>query len=179
MASAITTSTSVKPRTPSALAPVLDKTGRRLDTASHPQGRSLFTPLSGEPGDAPPTLFITVFIGIFTHRSRPRALRYRLALRIGCNSTPQTILAFENMHGTIDLSTPDGVVVGIPPIELSSLWACAPRRVRAPGLHRPQNRHVVGRAPSPGAPISSRIAGGDSHARKPEGLLLPASSLYA
>ena len=35
-----------------------------------------------------------------------------------------------------------------------------PRRVRAPGLHPPQNRHLVGRAPSPGFPISSimRIA---------------------
>ena len=27
-----------------------------------------------------------------------------------------------------------------------------PRRVRAPGLHPPQNRHLVGRVPSPGAP---------------------------
>jgi hypothetical protein len=36
-----------------------------------------------------------------------------------------------------------------------------PRRVRAPGLHPPQNRHLVGRVPSPGVPISSimRIAG--------------------
>ncbi len=36
-----------------------------------------------------------------------------------------------------------------------------PRRVRAPGLHPPQNRPLVGQVPSPGAPISSimRIAG--------------------
>jgi len=36
-----------------------------------------------------------------------------------------------------------------------------PRRVRAPGLHPPQNRHRVGWVPSPGVPISStmRIAG--------------------
>ena len=35
-----------------------------------------------------------------------------------------------------------------------------PRRVRAPGLHPPQNQHLVGRVPSPGVPISSimRIA---------------------
>ena len=35
-----------------------------------------------------------------------------------------------------------------------------PRRVRAPGLHPPQNRPLVGRVPSPGVPISSimRIA---------------------
>jgi hypothetical protein len=36
-----------------------------------------------------------------------------------------------------------------------------PRRVRAPGLHPPQNRPLVGRVPSPGVPTSStmRIAG--------------------
>src|SRR6266568_7098131 len=35
-----------------------------------------------------------------------------------------------------------------------------PRRVRAPGLHAPQNRPLVGRVPSPGLPIWSimRIA---------------------
>ena len=35
-----------------------------------------------------------------------------------------------------------------------------PRRVRAPGLHPLQNRHLVGRVPSPGFPVSSimRIA---------------------
>src|SRR3989442_9491498 len=35
-----------------------------------------------------------------------------------------------------------------------------PRRVRAPGLHAPQNRPLVGRAPAPGVPIWSimRIA---------------------
>ena len=30
-----------------------------------------------------------------------------------------------------------------------------PRRVRAPGLHPPQNRPLVGRVPSPGVPIAS------------------------
>ena len=36
-----------------------------------------------------------------------------------------------------------------------------PRRVRAPGLHPPQNRPLVGRVPSPGVPIASimRTAG--------------------
>jgi len=217
----------VKPRTPSALVPVLDKTGGRPDTASPPQGRSLLNPSSGEPGGAPPALFCAVFIGIYNRRFRPGALRYRLALRIGCDSTLQAILSFENMPGTIDLSPTDGVVIGIPPIELSSIWACqpppgegtrptpraalrfsrsqraalksearnpksegnqqseirracgrlahfgfrasdflrfsdcgsrqilTPRRVRAPGLHPPQNRPLVGRVPSPGAPISS------------------------
>ena len=36
-----------------------------------------------------------------------------------------------------------------------SLWPCNPRRVRTPGLQLPQNRPLVGRAPSPGVPISS------------------------
>src|SRR5437762_1305907 len=30
------------------------------------------------------------------------------------------------------------------------------RRVRAPGLHRPQNRLLVGRVPSPGGPVWCR-----------------------
>ena len=40
-----------------------------------------------------------------------------------------------------------------------------PRRVRAPGLHPPQNRPLVGRVPSPGVPIASimRTAGCSRH----------------
>jgi hypothetical protein len=40
-------------------------------------------------------------------------MRYRLALRLGCNSTLQTILSFENLNGTVDLDTTNGVVVGL------------------------------------------------------------------
>jgi hypothetical protein len=40
-------------------------------------------------------------------------MRYRVALRIECNSTLQAILSFENLDGAVDLGAPDGVVAGI------------------------------------------------------------------
>src|ERR1035438_1875662 len=41
-----------------------------------------------------------------------------------------------------------------------------PRRVRAPGLHPPQNRHLVGRVPSPGIPIWSIMRIGDARTQR-------------
>ena len=52
-----------------------------------------------------------------------------------------------------------------------------PRRVRAPGLHPPQDRPLVGRVPSPGVPISSimRIAAIKTEFRNPKEIRRPKS----
>src|ERR1035438_6356540 len=54
-----------------------------------------------------------------------------------------------------------------PPLPSNSHYGpVTPRRVRAPGLHPPQNRHLVGRVPSPGVPISSIMRIGDARTQR-------------
>jgi len=133
-----------------------------------------FIPRSWQQAANPcPSVFILGWTSVFRFNGFPALWPSRLAVLklletvcvpLAAGHTPMNGGVNESPCGT-GQTPPPGVGImrtaGCYRQQQFSLWAATPRRVRAPGLHPPQNRPRVGRVPSPGVPCSSimRIAG--------------------
>ena len=93
-------------------------------------------------------------------RGHPRSVPHPSEMRASLNPVPRT-----GFHDPAQRRSARVHGEAPPPwVNPAYYGSATPRRVRAPGLHpteTPKHRHLVGRVPSPGTPISSimRIAG--------------------